>query len=66
MSLERKPEVTYWVGFAHQTDHYQLEQELKVWSEKAGIRIEPAYDGLQVPLGQGYHERVEIQEVRTA
>jgi hypothetical protein len=50
MSLNPAPEITYWVGFAHQTDHYLLEQELKMWSEKTGIRIEPAYDGLQIPL----------------
>jgi hypothetical protein len=52
MSLELKPEITYWVGFAHQTDHYALEDDLKLWSEKTGVRIEPAYDGLQIPLGQ--------------
>lgn len=50
MSLERKPEITYWVGFAHQTDHYLLEQDLQLWSAKTGIRTEPAYDGLQVAL----------------
>jgi len=52
LSLETKPEVKYGVGFAHQTDHYTLEDDLKLWSEKAGVRIEPAYDGLQIPLGQ--------------
>ena len=51
MSLETKPEVTYWVGFSHQTDHYTLEEDLTLWSEKTGVRIEPAYDGLQIPLG---------------
>ena len=50
MSLKTKPEVTYLVGFAHQTDHYTLEEDLKLWSENTGVRIEPAYDGLQVPL----------------
>lgn len=50
MSLNPVPEITYLVGFAHQTDHYLLEQELAAWSERTGIRIEPAYDGLQIPL----------------
>lgn len=50
MSLDPVPEITYWVGFSHLTDHYLLEQELKVWSEKTGVRIEPAYDGLLIPL----------------
>jgi len=52
MSLKPIPEITYWVGFAHQTDHYTLEAELKAWSEKTGIRIEPAFDGLEIPLLQ--------------
>jgi len=50
MSLDPRPDITYWVGFAHQTDHYTLEQELKVWTAKTGVKIEPAYDGLQIPL----------------
>jgi hypothetical protein len=50
MSLNPRPDITYWVGFAHQTDHYQLEQELKLWTAKTGVKIEPAYDGLQIPL----------------
>lgn len=52
MSLNPVPEITYWVGFEHLTDHYLLEQELRVWSEKNQVRIEPAYDGLQIPLNQ--------------
>ena len=50
MSLDVIPEITYWVGFAHQTDHYALEQDLKQWTKRTGIRIEPAYDGLQIQL----------------
>jgi hypothetical protein len=50
MSLEPIPEITYWVGFAHQTDHYDLEKELEQWSNKTGVHIEPAYDGLEIPL----------------
>jgi len=50
MSLSIKPEVTYWVGFAHQTDHYTLEEQLRIWSEQSRVRIEPAYDGLQILL----------------
>jgi hypothetical protein len=50
MSLNSKPEITYWTGFEHRTDHYELERELKHWSETTGIRIEPAFDGLQIIL----------------
>jgi hypothetical protein len=50
LSLNPLPEITYWVGFDHLTDHYLLEKELKVWSEENKVRIEPAYDGLQILL----------------
>ena len=57
MSLDPRPEITYWVGFSHQTDHYILEQELELWSQRTGVRIEPAYDGLQIPLLYPYGEQ---------
>jgi hypothetical protein len=50
MSLNPVPEITYWVGFSHQTDHYELEQRLKLWSIETGVHIEPAYDGLEIPF----------------
>ena len=50
LSLKPVPEITYWVGLTHQTDHYLLEQELEEWSNTTGVRIEPAYDGLQIRL----------------
>lgn len=45
-----KASKTYYVGFAHRVDHYNLERDLKKLEESEGLRIAPAYDGLKVIL----------------
>ncbi|KAI8366045.1 metallo-beta-lactamase family protein [Radiomyces spectabilis] len=47
---EFKPAKTYLVGFAHRTDHYQLEEGLKSLEKDEQLRIMPAFDGLRVGL----------------
>jgi len=44
------PEITYFIGMSHDTDHSQLELDLKGWSEQEGIEIRPAFDGLQISI----------------
>ena len=44
------PEVTYFIGFSHDTDHYWLEEELKEWSSREGINVFPSFDGLKISL----------------
>ncbi|KAI8071338.1 beta-lactamase-like protein [Gongronella butleri] len=39
---------SYYVGFGHKMDHYELEKELK----ELDIRVAPAFDGLRVDFGQ--------------
>ncbi|ORX50961.1 hypothetical protein DM01DRAFT_1337570 [Hesseltinella vesiculosa] len=39
---------TYYVGFGHRMDHYELEAEL----EKLDIRVAPAFDGLRLNFEQ--------------
>lgn len=41
---------TYYVGFAHRTDHYELEKKLKELETTEKLKIAPAYDGLRVSL----------------
>lgn len=41
---------TYFVGFTHRVDHYQLEKDLKKLEESEGLRISPTYDGLKLSL----------------
>lgn len=45
-----KASKTYYVGFAHRVDHYNLERDLKKLEKSEGLRIAPAYDGLKVIL----------------
>lgn len=41
---------TYFVGFTHRVDHYELEENLKKLEATEGLRISPSYDGLKVSL----------------
>jgi hypothetical protein len=41
---------TYYVGFAHRVDHYNLEKALKKLEASEGLKVAPAYDGLKVSL----------------
>jgi hypothetical protein len=54
LSLWPLPEVTYWVGMTHETDHYELDRQLTEWNgtvgRQLGTVIRPAYDGLVIPL----------------
>ncbi|KAI8390303.1 beta-lactamase-like protein [Blakeslea trispora] len=43
---------TYYVGFTHRVDHYELEKNLK---EQKEFRVAPAYDGLVVGLAHSDH-----------
>lgn len=45
-----KASKTYYVGFAHRTDHYALETDLKKLEVSEGLKAAPAYDGLKVSL----------------
>lgn len=45
-----KASKTYYVGFAHRVDHYELEKSLKELETVEGLKIAPAYDGLRVSL----------------
>jgi phosphoribosyl 1,2-cyclic phosphodiesterase len=45
-----KASKTYYVGFAHRVDHYDLEKDLKKLEATEGLRVAPAYDGLKVSL----------------
>lgn len=53
-SIEAAREVnaskTYYVGFAHRVDHYDLEKSLKELEANEGLKVAPAYDGLKVSL----------------
>jgi hypothetical protein len=42
------PEITYFIGISHDTDHYWLEKELNSSNEK--IVVVPAFDGLRISL----------------
>jgi hypothetical protein len=44
------PEIIYFIGMSHDTDHYWLEEELRAWSLREGINILPSYDGLAISL----------------
>lgn len=50
LSLRPLPEITYWIGMTHETDHYELEEHLEQWSKENGVKIVVAYDGLEIPL----------------
>jgi hypothetical protein len=47
-----KASKTYYVGFAHRVDHYNLEKSLKELEATEGLKVAPAYDGLKVSLEQ--------------
>lgn len=49
-SIVPPPEITYFIGISHDTDHYWLEEELRKWSLNEGIKIVPAFDGLKISL----------------
>jgi hypothetical protein len=44
------PEITYFVGISHDTDHYSLEKELNGWSSNEKMVVVPAFDGLRICL----------------
>jgi len=50
LSLNPVPEITYWIGMTHETDHYELEAQVERWSKENGVKIVVAYDGLEIPL----------------
>lgn len=49
-SRQVKASKSYYVGFAHRTDHYALETDLKKLEVSEGLKAAPAYDGLKVSL----------------
>jgi hypothetical protein len=49
-SRQVKASKSYYVGFAHRTDHYALENDLKKLEISEGLKAAPAYDGLKVSL----------------
>ncbi|KAG0164594.1 hypothetical protein DFQ28_010087 [Apophysomyces sp. BC1034] len=45
-----KPAKTYFVGFAHRTDHYAVRDKLLLLQESEGLSSSPAWDGLRLGL----------------
>ena len=47
-SMTPAPEITYFTGISHETDHYWLEKDLRDWSLREKINVAPAFDGLKI------------------
>lgn len=45
-----RPAQTWITGFSHVVEHESSTEECRLWSEKNGLWVRPAYDGLRIPL----------------
>lgn len=46
----RQPKQTWITGFSHAIEHETCTRECAAWSEKNGLFVRPAYDGLRIAL----------------